>query len=228
MEGPMGQITHKAMLFAVLGATIGFFAAPALADSIDYGDFAGTTVNFEDVTESSGTDSVPLYGQPTVTGDTLRFSPTEAFFAEAGSYGDTTDGKLELHLQAADGYQISAIRVTEGGDYSVIGPGTAVAAGSIGANDVMVPLDGLVLVLGDVIDSDVWSSGGELVLADPTEMVDIVIDNTLQAATGEAGAAFIIKKIFILEVVTVPEPSSLLLLASGTAALAVRRRYAKH
>ena len=92
----------------------------------------------------------------------------------------------------------------------------------------MVPLDGLVLVLGDVIDSDVWSSGGELVLADPTEMVDIVIDNTLQAATGEAGAAFIIKKIFILEVVTVPEPSSLLLLASSTAALAVRRRYAKH
>lgn len=180
------------------------------------------------MTESSGTDSVPLYGQPTVTGDTLRFSPTEAFFAEAGPYGNTTDGKLELHLQAADGYEISAIRVTEGGDYSVIGPGTAVAAGSIGANDVMVPLDGLVLVLGDVIDSDVWSSGGELVLADPTEMVDIVIDNTLQAATGEAGAAFIIKKIFILEVVTVPEPSSLLLLASDTAALAARRRYAKH
>src|SRR5262245_6656687 len=65
----------------------------AFGASINYGDFNGDNVKFLDVTESSD-DPLPLYGAPTVSGDSLSFSPQQ-FFAKS-QFGvpvnDTTDG----------------------------------------------------------------------------------------------------------------------------------------
>jgi hypothetical protein len=63
---------------AVLSA-VGVFAlvlgSRADAASINHGNFMGSTVTYVDVTEASATDAVPLYGMPSVFGDSLISIP---------------------------------------------------------------------------------------------------------------------------------------------------------
>src|SRR5688572_9139741 len=73
------------------------------AASINYGDFNSNPpgVMFLDVTESSGTDAVPLFGPPTFVGQELGFSPTPAFAANAaGGTTDLTDGQLNYTIMS--------------------------------------------------------------------------------------------------------------------------------
>jgi hypothetical protein len=76
---------------------------PALAATINYGDHMGTTVTYVDVTESSGTDAVPLFGPPTVTGDSIDFNPVGFDAASAGGGADITDGQLTFMVEAKPG-----------------------------------------------------------------------------------------------------------------------------
>jgi hypothetical protein len=73
-------------------------APPASAVPINYGDFSGQTVDYLQVTEDSVTDATPLFGAPTVSGNTLDFNPVGfgAFSQNGGS--DTTEGNLSFTI----------------------------------------------------------------------------------------------------------------------------------
>jgi hypothetical protein len=117
------RASHRLTLMA--GATLILAAAisqPSLGASINYGDFTGDAVMFTDVTESSG-DPLPLYGAPTLVGDSLFFSPQQ-FFAESVNNvppNDVTDGQLTFGAMALADKAITSISFDEAGAFVVTG-----------------------------------------------------------------------------------------------------------
>jgi hypothetical protein len=111
--------------FTVLGvvaATSAAFAAP-----INYGNFSGNTVDFIAVTEdtNSAGDVPPLFGQPSVSGDSIDFDPVGFNASASGAAGiDVTDGQLSFTIQAKQGYAIDMFSLSEAGDTTLAGFGT--------------------------------------------------------------------------------------------------------
>lgn len=95
------------------------------AAPINHGDFMGNAVWFRDVQEDSGTDPTPLYGAPTVSGNSLDFDPVSfnAFAAGAGGL-DLTDGTLSMKIEAKPGNGMSQLLYNEAGDFTLLGFGT--------------------------------------------------------------------------------------------------------
>lgn len=122
------------LLGAALAALVGFTFATATsrAAPILYGNFSGATVDYLAVTEdaNSAGDAPPLFGPPTVSGDSLDFSPVGFSASAAGAFGvDQTDGNLSFMIQGKtnpDGSinAINTILIAEAGDTSLLGFGT--------------------------------------------------------------------------------------------------------
>lgn len=100
------------------------FTASA-AYSTNYGNFSGSTVTFENVRESSITETNALFQMPNVSVNTLGFNP-QGFgaFAQFGG-ADFTDGQLNLTMKSVAGHHIQQINFAEQGDFSLFGFGTA-------------------------------------------------------------------------------------------------------
>ncbi len=106
-------------------AVVCLVGGPAQAAFINYGDHHGSTVSFLDVTEASVTDPPPLFGPPTVSVDTLSFTPQGFGAFGMGGAVDLTDGQLTTTLAAKPGQWITEILITENGDFSLAGTGTS-------------------------------------------------------------------------------------------------------
>jgi hypothetical protein len=112
--------TIACIIVSALGTSA--FAAP-----INYGNFSGTNVHFLNVTEDSNTDPLPLFGAPTLAGDSLAFNPV-SFGANASAgngYTDITDGTLTATITAKPGKSINFITISESGDFTLAGQGFA-------------------------------------------------------------------------------------------------------
>ena len=246
---------HPASLLLCLALGVALGAArPAAAASINYGNFGPVPpgVTFLQVTESSGTDAVPLYGPPTPFSVGLDFDPVGFLANAAGGGIDLTDGQLNFTVMSSPAFAIDTISLFESGDYSLLGAGTAAtqafAAASVRAtvteiNGVGVVPIGLIPINGSVGFNLVanpgalqpWSLGllldiaGQLGPDQRATKVEIVIDNQLAALSQIESAAFIAKKDFricVNDCGEVPEPSALglLPLAGAFALLAATRR----
>jgi hypothetical protein len=131
---PVGQDSHRFFLTAALAACIGgmsLVASSASAASVSYaGPLVGNTVIYSvdathSVTESSVTDPLPLYGAPTLAGDSLDFNPIGfGSFASNGGL-DITDGQLTFMVAAKPGQAINNIQFDEAGAVSLLGIGGA-------------------------------------------------------------------------------------------------------
>jgi len=99
---------------------------PAIAQ-VNHGDFLGTTVDFQQVTETtqSAGDAAVLWGAPelTGTGDQLSFFPP-AFLSSCNPVlpSDTTSSLLTMTLRADPGNHITFLRLVEDGDVQLIAP----------------------------------------------------------------------------------------------------------
>ncbi|MBN1855165.1 MAG: hypothetical protein JW829_20710 [Pirellulales bacterium] len=109
--------------------------SPALfAGPINYGDYPGNTVMFLQVMEDANSfgDVPPLFGAPTVTGDSLDFSPVGFSASASGANGvDITDGNLAFGIQASPMKFIDTILFTEAGDTTLAGMGTVATLTSV-------------------------------------------------------------------------------------------------
>lgn len=227
---------RKALMLMSVVACIGI-GAKAHAAPVYYGDFIGQNVSFLDVHEDSATDPPPLYqvagSQPIletqaiggVQYDRLIFSPGAAFRASAhsGAY-DETDGLLRFTLALNPNAVLLDMNLTEGGDWVTCGGATFV-----GASGAMIATQGS-NIRGTTIDSlfydGIWTGHATLDLSTFTDngTILIAIDNILEAFADEADGdvdqifprARIAKKAFVIEIATVPEPGTLMLLAGGT------------
>ena len=231
--------THRrffsASAAALALALLAIFAPVANAASISYGNFGPVApgISFLNVTESSGTDAVPLYGAPDpyVTG--LDFDPTSFVASAAGGGADITDGQLNFTVAGQQNGQdivaIGGISLFEGGDYTLVGTGTAatqVQAGAILAIKV-TEIDGSPVAPISLTPSNAgigfnlaansgivqpWSLG---VLVDVEAQLlslgvpfivgatkaEVVINNSLVAISEPGSVAFIAKKDFVIGVV---------------------------
>ena len=95
--------------------------------AIVYGNYSGASVNFLQVTEDANSpgDFPPLFGAPTVSGNSMSFSPVGFNANAAGAAGsDVTDGQLSFGIQAKTNYVIPSIQLSEAGDTTIVGFGT--------------------------------------------------------------------------------------------------------
>jgi hypothetical protein len=100
----------------------------------------GSSVTFTNISENTHADPNPLFGAPTVSGDTLDFSPNNFFAAvQPGPGGDLTDGLLKFRGVSLPGFAMENIKFAEGGAFSTTGFGTNatfVDVGAVGFIDV--------------------------------------------------------------------------------------------
>lgn len=120
-------------------ASVLLLASMAHAASINYGNFGPVPpgIAYLNVTESSTTDAVPLYGPPTLFPIGLDFNPTMGSSSTGGS-SDITEAQLNFTISGntngIDLVEIANVSLFEAGDYTLVGAGgaaTSVFAGAI-------------------------------------------------------------------------------------------------
>lgn len=223
-------------LFICLAIAALTMSATARGATINYGDFLAPGVMFQAVTESSGTDPVPLYGPPTPFPIGLDFDPMNFTSTSTGGLADITDGQLNFTIMSAPGGPpINFVSVFEAGDYSLAGLGgnaaTSVFAGAIlrativGVNGVPVAPISVPPVNASFSDglppaqiASPWSLGLTANIAaalgpgQNATKVEVVINNSLVTTSQPNTLAFIAKKEFRIDT-NIPEPSTLFVAA---------------
>ncbi|HEX4414082.1 MAG TPA: hypothetical protein VH107_10675 [Lacipirellulaceae bacterium] len=233
-----------------------FAAGPAAhAALINYGDFPvpSAGITFQQVTESSGTDPVPLYGPPTSFVVGLDFNPASFVSSSSGGNADITDGQLNFGVQGQTGpggsVGISSFNLFESGDYSLLGagtPATSVFAGAI-ITVTVSEINGLPVVPFNLPASNAsvgfnlvanpgiaqpWNLGVgvpiNLPIGQVATKISVSVDNSLASISQPGTIAFIAKKDFRITLTpsnpTIPEPGTLVLTAFGSMIALVYRR----
>jgi hypothetical protein len=98
-----------------------FYSSSALAQ-INWGDYAGATVDFLQVTEDSNSgDTLPLFGEPNIVGDSMDFDPVGfGAFSSGGGAPDITDGNLTFMVMTQNDLDIiDTLSFSEAGDTSL-------------------------------------------------------------------------------------------------------------
>jgi hypothetical protein len=106
-------------------------ACPALA--VNYGDFTGTDVDYLQVTEvaSSAGDSTPLFGAPSVSGNSIDFDPVGFSASALNGTIDFTDANLKFMVVAHDFKAIKDVTFAEAGDTTLLGFGNDTTFSSV-------------------------------------------------------------------------------------------------
>jgi hypothetical protein len=228
-------------------------AGPAAhAALINYGDFPvpSAGITFQQVTESSGTDPVPLYGPPSPFVVGLDFDPTSFGSSSSGGSGDITDGQLNFSIQSQAGPGgITSLNLFESGDYSLLGvgtPATTVFAGAI-IHVTVTQVNGLPVVPFNLPASNAsvgfnlvanpgvaqpWSLGIGMPITLPAGQlatrISVSIDNSLASLSQAGSIASIAKRDFRISLnppgSNFPEPGSLVLMTLGSMIGLVHRR----
>ena len=120
-SAPLRYVAFGALLLGISA-----LCRPVLCAPINYGNFVGTTVTYVAVTEDSNSgDTLPLFGPPTVSGNSLDFNPVGFSATASGAGGnDITDGNLTFMVVAKPGYAINSLSLSEAGDTTLAGFGT--------------------------------------------------------------------------------------------------------
>ncbi len=241
------RIAGAAVTAAAVACATAGLANPSDA-AIAYGDFAGTTVDYINVTE----DDQNLFGAPIVTGDTITFSPVGFEVASSGAAPPRlVSADITMVIDARPGYSISGFRISEAGAFSLLGFGTGATAVMAGFNvDINVlEVDGVavpggILLAQSSLSADFNFADEGLVVGKPWQqehtidvaalalsagitgevtLLSLTIQNNLAAQSEGNTTAFIDKKALNGLSITLPEPSSMGLLALG-GLLMLRRR----
>lgn len=248
MNRPFRGLSLRAACAAIALSAL-FLPVRSQAASINYGNFPvpTTTVAFLDVTESSDTDPVPLFGPPTPFLTGLDFNPATFVAATAGG-ADITDGQLNFFVTNPQG--IPTLAFQESGLYDLTGVGAAAtqvyagigvvvrvleidgvpvspinlpwASASVNYNLVANPGAGQswAIAVNSAIGSYLWNDLGIAYDAGATK-VQVILDNTLVSISESGSVASISKTDFK---VVVPEPAAAVLALAGAVGLLAGRR----
>ncbi|MCB9845000.1 MAG: PEP-CTERM sorting domain-containing protein [Phycisphaeraceae bacterium] len=218
--------------------TVGLAGVGLLASGAIAGPWtvpAGETTNFF---YENGGDANGLFGDPVVTpGGTFIFSPHNFRAQVAGVGVDTVTDQLFFDIIAKPGFDITGVRISEVGDYSIAGSAeVSIGGGLIITNlDVFgIATDTLTSSPGSPISTpasgEIWTAEafGDLSSKVPAwRYIRIQLDNTLIARAFDAVSTALVEKKGVgagIEIEIIPAPGSLGLLAIGGLFAARRRR----
>lgn len=126
------RLNRTTLITCTLGALLALGGVSKLcsAASISYGNFGPVSpgITFVNVTESSGTDPVPLFGPPDPFSIGLDFDPTSFVSTANGGAADVTDGQLNFIVMGTSQVAIDNLSLFESGDYSLAPTGGGTSA----------------------------------------------------------------------------------------------------
>lgn len=99
----------------------------------------GNTVTYQMVREAANSagDSAPLFGAPTVSGDSLDFDPVGFGASTTGGGVDITDGNLAFMVKAKPGNAINNLQISEAGDTTLAGFGSDTTYSSVAMRGIL-------------------------------------------------------------------------------------------
>lgn len=165
-----------------------------------------------------------LYGTPTLSGDSLVFTPSSFIAQSTNGQGIVmTNSTINIKVYANPNYNFSTLSLKETGDYSLIGNDAQVAVGGqIRAFDLAnalspqltnsiaatTPLN-ITTTLGTYQTTNWEANAAVTVPANWSNGVNLTIQNILLASTTQLGsAAFIQKKFVGVSVILAPVPEA--------------------
>jgi hypothetical protein len=135
------SISFRLAILAGAALFLLMISQPSLGAQINYGSFMGDHVTYVNVTEDSGADEpLPLFGAPTVTGDSIDFNPVGFDATSANGGSDITDSNLVFMVTAKSGSRIQSLTFSESGDTTLAGnvtPGSMGTASAVFASGVL-------------------------------------------------------------------------------------------
>lgn len=132
----------------------------ARAVSTNYGNFVGATVQYIDVTETTVTDPLPLFGAPVVAGDFIDFAPVSYNSSAVGPGGsDVTAGTVDAMVAALAGYYITDLHFSDQGDFTLAGAGGLGTFASVtgGVEVTVTEVDGVAITPVVITDALTYS-----------------------------------------------------------------------
>jgi len=179
-----------------------------------------------------------FFGSPAlVGGNSLVFTPSNFRAESANGIPAIKSDRLEVSLLAHTGYTITGIRITEYGDYGILGTGKVSVSGTMFAanlnafdvhygNFISTPASPIATGTGE------WSALVSVTDIDWTNL-KIVLNNNLMAISSPNSVAFVEKKVMgavAIELLgsgggpQIPEPASAVIMALAGMLLALRRK----
>jgi len=249
------QFRFQLSVTAFALALLVFSGATGAAALTTHPDQAGTSYFFENLVEDTTTagDPTPIFGAPTVAGDNLIWTPPSFASNATGGSSDQTNGTFAFDIVSKNKNSIAIKNVilTELGDYSLTGVGTAATDATALAGIFIViteynlggNLVSTALALSDTdavnFNTPFQAGGWNLGLSVDVQgyldlffggdayatMVEVVWNNDL-ATNSELGTTSQIQKKVGIPAITVsviPEPGTAILMGLGLAALGARR-----
>lgn len=220
-------------------ATTALLGNSSLAVTIPYADLSGTSVDYIDISEDTRDDPLALFGPPDIVGNTMDFDPVRFTAQVSSGVGDSNseivDGQLNFTVRSKGGFDLTRVVVSEAGDFTLAGLGTAQATASafapvrwsvthVDGSVLGAPVSGAAQLVFTPSSSfmlpataGTWDGFLDIDLVSPlrdegiggfASTVEFVMDNSLTAAATNGGSSFIAKKDFAGVSISVPEPTS--------------------
>lgn len=185
-----------------------------------------------------------LFGQPSVAGDTLFFTPVNFDVSSSNGEGYTFNkGTVNIQVTAHNGMTFDSVNVLERGDYMLLGAGgTANVSGQVRVFDTAMPLTDM--TAGIMATSPLTMSGPQTNNWTANSTIDVSNWNTastlnvtiqnllLTSTTAPNSLAFVEKKFASLSLVTTPVPEAetygMMLAGLGLIGFVVSRRRRVH
>lgn len=180
-----------------------------------------------------------LFGQPTVAGDTLFFTPVNFDVSSSNGEGyNFNNGTVNIQVTAHSGMTFDSVDVLERGDYLLLGAGsTADVSGQVRVFDTAMPLTDLTtgITAGPLTMSGTptnnWTANSSIDVSswNTASTLNVTIQNLLLTSTTTPNSlAFVEKKFASLSLVTTPVPEAetygMMLAGLGLIGFVVSRR----
>lgn len=179
----------------------------------------GTAAGFD--WKDGGSDN-GLFGDPVVLGNTFTFSPNGFIAIAANGVAGIVSDRLEVELIAHKNFNFSGIKITELGDYGILGSGAVqtTAFMVITDLDIVRPMQSDLMVTNPAMPvfsgSGAWTGTMEVdLLSVPGPdwvHIKLVLNNNLQAVADQGASSFIQKKAAGITIEVLPTPGTLALL----------------
>jgi len=219
---------------ALLGISSAAFAAP-----IPWSQPSGSVPGV--FSWSNGQSDNGFFGSPIVAGNSFTFFPANFRAVSSNAVADTITDRLSFVIEVAPNnpFPLERIIVNELGDYAITNGGQVSADSALFVTNLDIPVNppnnpltgsgsfdrNLLSPPGS--DAGIWNiqiNRDFPTTPDGWRRVQVILNNTLQAASVPGGTALIEKKVAGITItLVIPEPASTSLLA-GLSTLAIRRR----